>query len=398
MEGLGDKYNDPGGRGDILKGDRMVPREDDDDEPFPPPPKPEELYRPSTTQSRGYGSGHIEPYNASKYALDALQPQSHTSGYGSKPTEVMSSMQSTRHDGTSMTMRSAHAPSRQDGQSHPRVNLTHSSDIYTADVPSNPFTGVNTTTKGLGSNMGNYNTGVGDQPHSHKIKHDPFTSPASMQSAISNVPDSGLSSQHFSTFGISNISSASRPPTVNPRGTEDPDYVHLKEVTSPEKPSFEKNFQDTTQRLYQAQSNTSLARQGGVIPKTTAAHSRDPPPTKPREGMTTRSQSRDFAANQSRSLQVDRSRDAPDGQSAADSRGGSGPKENEKWQCISCTFMNLGSAVKCEICGKSRVKGAEEKPLSIGGPQCKTCTFINKQGAKTCETCEQPLKDSPTFV
>uniref|UniRef100_A0A1B6D5H0 RanBP2-type domain-containing protein n=1 Tax=Clastoptera arizonana TaxID=38151 RepID=A0A1B6D5H0_9HEMI len=73
-------------------------------------------------------------------------------------------------------------------------------------------------------------------------------------------------------------------------------------------------------------------------------------------------------------------------------------KPNHKWECITCTYHNSGSTEVCEICGKSRSKGGESKPLASGGRQCPHCTLVNEKGVTTCDACGSSLKDSPTYI
>lgn len=73
-------------------------------------------------------------------------------------------------------------------------------------------------------------------------------------------------------------------------------------------------------------------------------------------------------------------------------------KLNEKWECITCTYHNSGATEVCEICGKSRSKGGESKPLASGGRQCPQCTLVNEKGVTTCDACGSSLKDSPTYI
>jgi hypothetical protein len=71
-----------------------------------------------------------------------------------------------------------------------------------------------------------------------------------------------------------------------------------------------------------------------------------------------------------------------------------------RWQCSSCTSFNLQGTEICDICGKSRLKGAEQFPLaSAGGAQCPKCTLINSKGAKSCAACDRLLRnDDATYI
>ncbi|KAG8231654.1 hypothetical protein J437_LFUL018117 [Ladona fulva] len=73
----------------------------------------------------------------------------------------------------------------------------------------------------------------------------------------------------------------------------------------------------------------------------------------------------------------------------------------ESWECTYCTFRNATGGVKrdvCEMCGKSRRRGAEEKPLASGGRECPKCTLVNVKDASECEACGASLAHSPTYI
>lgn len=70
----------------------------------------------------------------------------------------------------------------------------------------------------------------------------------------------------------------------------------------------------------------------------------------------------------------------------------------DKWDCVACTYHNTGSQDVCEMCGKSRNRGGESKPLASGGRQCPQCTLVNEKGVTTCDACGHSLKDSPTYI
>lgn len=74
------------------------------------------------------------------------------------------------------------------------------------------------------------------------------------------------------------------------------------------------------------------------------------------------------------------------------------PKDDGEWDCSSCTYLNkLGKDI-CDMCGKSRTKGNEDRPLASGGKQCPKCTLVNEKHADVCEACETGLKHSPTYI
>lgn len=72
--------------------------------------------------------------------------------------------------------------------------------------------------------------------------------------------------------------------------------------------------------------------------------------------------------------------------------------ESDKWECSTCTFLNNSTREVCEMCGKSKVRGSEIKPLASGGRECPQCTLVNEKGVDTCIACDCSLKDSPTYI
>lgn len=72
--------------------------------------------------------------------------------------------------------------------------------------------------------------------------------------------------------------------------------------------------------------------------------------------------------------------------------------ERTKWNCGACTYLNPSSKEICEMCGKSRHKGNEDKPLASGGKECPRCTLVNEKNVSLCEACGSNLKDSPTYI
>lgn len=77
-----------------------------------------------------------------------------------------------------------------------------------------------------------------------------------------------------------------------------------------------------------------------------------------------------------------------------------GPQNEKqvKWQCSTCTFLNTVGKDICEMCGKSRRKGNEDKPLASGGKECPQCTLVNEKNVASCDACGASLKDSPTYI
>ncbi|XP_069682149.1 protein tamozhennic isoform X1 [Periplaneta americana] len=72
--------------------------------------------------------------------------------------------------------------------------------------------------------------------------------------------------------------------------------------------------------------------------------------------------------------------------------------DREKWECVTCTFLNHPSRDICEMCGKSKNRGPEVRPLASGGRECPQCTLVNEKGVGTCDACGTSLKDSPTYI
>lgn len=72
--------------------------------------------------------------------------------------------------------------------------------------------------------------------------------------------------------------------------------------------------------------------------------------------------------------------------------------DKNKWECVTCTFLNVPSRDICEMCGKSKMRGPEVRPLASGGRECPQCTLVNEKGVGTCEACGSSLKDSPTYI
>ncbi|KAK7068834.1 spermatogenesis-associated protein 2 [Halocaridina rubra] len=68
------------------------------------------------------------------------------------------------------------------------------------------------------------------------------------------------------------------------------------------------------------------------------------------------------------------------------------------WSCPTCTFLNDKDRNTCDMCCKSRVPGAEAKPLISGGRQCPHCTLINERDAQDCSACGAHLEGSSTYI
>lgn len=86
------------------------------------------------------------------------------------------------------------------------------------------------------------------------------------------------------------------------------------------------------------------------------------------------------------------------------SKDGTGKQEEQKngderrWNCGTCTYLNTSGRDICEMCGKSRYKGNEDKPLASGGKECPKCTLVNEKDVSICDACHTSLKDSPTYI
>lgn len=70
----------------------------------------------------------------------------------------------------------------------------------------------------------------------------------------------------------------------------------------------------------------------------------------------------------------------------------------DRWSCSTCTFLNMPEKEICEMCGKSKYKGNEDKPLASGGKECPQCTLVNEKNVTICDACGASLKDSPTYI
>ena len=72
--------------------------------------------------------------------------------------------------------------------------------------------------------------------------------------------------------------------------------------------------------------------------------------------------------------------------------------DDDKWECITCTYLNPSKRDICEMCYKSKERGSELKPQPSGGQECPKCTLVNEPGLSYCAACSASLKDSPTYI
>ncbi|XP_015179595.1 PREDICTED: uncharacterized protein LOC107068067 isoform X1 [Polistes dominula] len=82
----------------------------------------------------------------------------------------------------------------------------------------------------------------------------------------------------------------------------------------------------------------------------------------------------------------------------SESKKESNSKDQNKWNCATCTFLNSPEKEICEMCMKSKFKGNEDKPLASGGKECPKCTLVNEKNVSVCDVCGESLKDSPTYI
>lgn len=100
-----------------------------------------------------------------------------------------------------------------------------------------------------------------------------------------------------------------------------------------------------------------------------------------------------------RSMQIDQIAKVSDSMRNLDIHQNDFQNEKEtKWQCSTCTFLNTSAKDICEMCGKSKRKGNEDKPLASGGKECPQCTLVNERNVSNCDACGASLKDSPTYI
>ncbi|XP_013784948.1 uncharacterized protein LOC106469038 [Limulus polyphemus] len=74
------------------------------------------------------------------------------------------------------------------------------------------------------------------------------------------------------------------------------------------------------------------------------------------------------------------------------------PSKTRKWSCQACTYLNPSEKDICEICSRSKFRGAESTPLVSGGRECPLCTLVNETNAEYCSACDTYLEDCPTYI
>lgn len=70
----------------------------------------------------------------------------------------------------------------------------------------------------------------------------------------------------------------------------------------------------------------------------------------------------------------------------------------QPWSCSFCTYVNRYSREVCEVCFKSRERGADASPLVSGGKECSVCTLVNSREATRCKACSADLFEAPTYI
>ncbi|KAM4606355.1 E3 ubiquitin-protein ligase RNF31-like [Polymixia lowei] len=80
-------------------------------------------------------------------------------------------------------------------------------------------------------------------------------------------------------------------------------------------------------------------------------------------------------------------------------------KTKHEWECRSCTVMNQGSSVLCEVCERPRlatrpsITSVPSAPGSLSDTAtewtCQVCTYANLKPVVVCEMCSSPCKDLP---
>lgn len=73
-------------------------------------------------------------------------------------------------------------------------------------------------------------------------------------------------------------------------------------------------------------------------------------------------------------------------------------KEDTRWPCSHCTFLNDPKDEICKMCSKSNKSISGKNELSLLGKQCDLCTLVNKRNEQVCVACGSSLKDSPTYI
>ena len=360
VHSLGPSYYDPGGRGDILKGERMVPRDDTDSEnEFPPPPTPEQLAQLNRTPRHDPPSYNRDAltYDPNKYLVT---PANYASA-GARPkvsnTSVVLSPMNATHGSSSNT------------RDRPRLTpqSTHNSSLTASSIVSPQQ--LEDLYSPTSTALARHNNLLG----------------ASQITPTSVDPSAAFSQkhQHFSTFLSSDPTPVARnsartsviqEPHSLPysRDLNDPDYADMRRV-SPRgggKPSFEQNFQSTSQRLYQLPNDTKTRSN---LPKSTSADSNYASTRKSNviNNNKQQTQTRKAASKSIAQAQV---------------KSNHTPGSSRQWQCEQCTFINSSTDASCTVCEKGR--DSNPKAFSV----CPKCTFENKPNQNFCEACQENLK------
>lgn len=321
VEQLGQKYTDPGGRGDILRGDNMVPTADS--------PAMRNIMR--TSGNKPLISIVRDTRKEKQLFVD-----------GDSSDEIKRSKITTTSPPNLAQLQLSPNKNKPDAR-HPHL----SDNLRKSDMKEQFLSNLNT-----------------ESSREHSVPFSTFgRSPEGKpQSPLSPEYNAARSKQD--KFKVERIAYRER------EGSGGDEYVSLSEtvrntgaLTREGKPSFQDNFQQTTQRFYQSDSchslphfndNSSRASMLKNISQTVPARPND-------DKVFMRSTSADM------------------------------------WQCEKCTLANEKNDTVCKVCGASRNKGKIQN-LTVGGNQCVVCTFVNEPGSKECEVCKANLKSSPTYI
>lgn len=73
-------------------------------------------------------------------------------------------------------------------------------------------------------------------------------------------------------------------------------------------------------------------------------------------------------------------------------------KEDLRWHCKHCTFLNDPKDEICKMCSKSNKSMSSKNELSLLGKECSLCTLVNKRNEQVCVACGASLKESGTYI